>query len=104
MKQVAKCGCQVIVSGKIHTLSTGEVIEYGEKHPHLRPLEGDDAGEIDFATASEDELYEAAYELNDLKNYISNTYKITIRVRSKKKLVELLLDCKYRDLNEPDTD
>lgn len=103
MLQVAKTGCQVRrASGKIVTLNRGDVIDYDEGHSHLRPIEGAEAPEVDFDSAGEDELFESEFETSDLAEYIKAKYDVPVRVRSKKKLIEKLLDCRYRDLDPSD--
>lgn len=107
MKQVAKRPCQVrLERGKLVTLNRYDVIDYSGEHTHLRPIATPDAPEdvapIDFDTAQEDELFEAKFDLEDLKDYIRATYDVPVRVKAKKKLIEKLLDCRFRSLTPAD--
>ena len=107
MKQVATRPCQIrLETEKIVTLKLGDVIDYAEEHPHLRPIStatvAVDAAYTDFETAGEDELFEAEYDLEELKHYIKSRYDVPVRVKSKKKLIEKLLDCRFRDLTVAD--
>lgn len=103
MKQVAERPCQVRIEGKILTLYKGDTVDYPDEHPNLRAIEGETAKSIDFALAGEDELFETEFDLDDIKEYIVNVYNVAVRVKSKKKLIEKLLDCRYRALSDADT-
>lgn len=108
MKQVAKRNCQVrLENDKIVTLNRHEVIDYDGEHVHLRPIHtasvAEDTAPVDFETAQEAELFEAEYDLEELKDYIKSRYDVPVRVKAKKKLIEKLLDCRYRSLTPADT-
>jgi len=104
MKQVAITPCQIIQkSGKIITLAEGETIYYKDEHPHLRPIQTEEAPKdtppIDFDTAGEEELLESDFDLKDLKEYIIKTYKKKPRNRNRLNTIKLLLDCRYRSID-----
>lgn len=97
MQQVAIQSCQIRNElGKVITVYKNQVVDYDEEHPFLRPIEGSKAKAIKFETAGEDELFEAEYDLADLKEFIKTTFEVPVRVKTKKKLIEKLLDCRYR--------
>jgi len=99
MKYVCDKTCQVRANGRIITLRKGETLTTEDKieNPNLRTI----TAKVDFGKASENELFEADFDLNSLKQYIKDAFDIPVRVRSKKSLIELLMDCRFRFLDEP---
>ena len=108
MKCVAVERCQARDdSGKIRMFSKGAVWDFKECPPNFRPIageakEGEKPVKIDFETASEDELLEADYDIEELRDFISEKYDKKPGNRGKEKLVEMLLDCRYRDIGNND--
>jgi hypothetical protein len=96
MKYVCERTCQIRKNGKIITVDKDAVIELDDAHPLFRVVgEG-----LDFATAGEEELMAADFDLEELKEYIKEVYGKNPRNRRKEKTVEMLLDCRYRALDE----
>jgi hypothetical protein len=85
--------------GKIRFFDRGRVWDFEQCPTHFSPLEGENAKVIDFATAKEAELLAATYDLADLKEYIKATYGASPGNRGKEKTVEMLLDCRYREVD-----
>ena len=108
MKCVAVSTCQARDDdGKIRFFSRGQVFDFKECPPNFRPIAGEAAGEeepvkIDFETASEDELLEADYDIEELRDFISEKYDKKPGNRGKEKLVDMLLDYRYRDIGNND--
>ena len=106
MKCVAVERCQARDdSGKIRMFSKGKVWDFKECPPNFRPIAGETVGEekpvkIDFEKASEDELMEAEYDIEELREFIIEKYDKKPGNRGKEKLVEMLLDCRYRDIGD----
>jgi len=71
-------------------------MELEAEHPLFRKV-GD---KLDFATAGEEELLEAEFDLDELKDYIRDVYGKNPRNRGKEKTIAMLLDCRYRALDE----
>ena len=102
MKCVARKRCQARAGEYIRTFKRGEVFDFDECPPHFEPIEGVKAVAINFENASEDELREAEYDLDTLKEYIRLKYDKNPANRGKKKTVSMLLDCRYRSLDHID--
>lgn len=101
MKCVCRKRCQArLDSGKIATFAKGEVADFLICPPHFEPLEGEKAAAIDFNTAGEDELLEAEYDPADLKKYIEETFDKKPGNRGKEKLVDFLIDCRFRQVTD----
>lgn len=101
MKCVAEQMCQVrLDDGSIRTFDRGDVWDFKELPPNFRAIGGDSktkAPPINFETAQENELLEAEYDLEALKDYIALKFNKKAGQRGKEKTVEFLLDCRYRD-------
>ncbi len=95
MKYVCERTCQVRKGGRIVTVDKGMVIELDKPNDFFRPI----GVALDFATAGEEELLEAEFKLDDLKQYIKDTYGRNPRNRGKEKTVAMLLDCRYREVD-----
>jgi len=104
MKCVAIRKCQVRIDGKIRTVNRGVVVDIDEPGVHFRPIEGAKSMPINFDNAQEQELLEADYNLDDLKEFILQKYDKKAGNRGKEKTVELLLDCRYRALSDADVE
>lgn len=106
MKQAAKIPCQVRQpSGKIITLARGEVIDYPEGHPHLRPIEGPMATEVDFLTATKDELQVAKWKFSEANGVMEKAYgKSLFKEEGTKKseIISQILDIRYRSVDASD--
>lgn len=102
MKCVSIRKCQAIVDGKAITFDKGDVFDFVICPPHFRPIEGEEAMPINFDTAQEQELLESDFDLDKLREYIETTYDKKPGNRGKEKLVELLLDCRFRSISEAD--
>lgn len=103
MKCVALRSCQAVLpTGKARYFDRGEVYDFPECPTHFRPLEGDDAAPVSFDTAGEQELLEAEYDLDALKQYIEDRYGKKPGNRGKEKTVEMLIDCRYREIDGMD--
>lgn len=97
MKCVCERDCLIAnPQGKIQHFSRGMVVEYPVCPDHFRPLE---KGKINFATAQEEELLEAEYNLDDLKAFIEEKYGRKAGNRGKERTVSMLLDCRFRALD-----
>ena len=57
---------------------------------------------INFETAQEQELLESEFDLDVLKAYIEAKYDKKAGNRGKEKTIDLLLDCRYREINDVD--
>ena len=110
MKCVAEVTCQARdAEGKIRFFRKGQVFDFEECPPNFRPIAGEAAAEeepvkIDFEKASEDELLEADYDIEELRDFITEKYDKKPGNRGKEKLVEMLLDCRYRDISDRNLD
>lgn len=105
MKCVCRKKCQArIKTGKIKYFYLGDIEEFDEVPPNFEPVQGEakDATPIDFDTAGEQELMEAEYDLDSLKDYITNNYDMKAGNRGKTKTVALLLDCRFRQVSPAD--
>jgi len=104
MKCVAKKRCQTRKDdGKIRTYAKGDIDEFKKCPKNFTPIAGEsEEAKIDFATAGEEELLAADYDLEELKAFIEETYKKKAGKRGKDKLVEFLLDCRFRSLGDVD--
>ena len=97
MKCICEKDCLIAnPQGKMQHFTKGMVVEYGVCPNHFRPLE---KGKINFATAGEEELLEAEYELDDLKEFIFKKYSRKAGNRGKERTIAMLLDCRYRALD-----
>ena len=86
-------------SGKVQFFMRGDVYDFKKCPTHFRPLEGPKAEGVDFATAGEQELLEAEYDLDELKDYIKEKYDRKPGNRGKERTVAMLLDCRFRDID-----
>ena len=102
MKCVCRRECYIANSeGRHQQFSVGQVVEFVTCPDHFVELGGQG---IDFATAGEEELLEAEYELDELKAFIEKKYDRKSGNRGKERTVALLLDCRYRELDfDPNT-
>ena len=87
-------------AGYIRTFKAGDVFDF-EKCPTLfEPIEpvveGMATVAVDFGTAKEPELLNAEYDLEDLREYLKETYDKTTKITDKETLVAMLIDCRYR--------
>jgi len=94
MKAVCIERCQVRIGKHIKTCAVDEVVDIKERHPCFKILKAPSV--IDFATAEEAELLEAEYDLDHLRSYIEKTFDKKPGNRGKEKLVEMLLDYRFR--------
>ncbi len=96
MKCICKITCQTRDdTGYIRTFEAGQVFDFKKCPTHFKVLEGP----IDFNTAKEEELLEAEYKLQDLKDFILKKYKRKAGSRQKEATVALLLDSRYREVD-----
>ena len=99
MKCVCDKKCQTVIDGLVHFCSKGRVEDFDECPSNWTPLEGPKAKAVDFGTASEDELMETKWKYSDAKAFVKDTYNVTLkkhRDTTKKQLVEMILDARYR--------
>ena len=100
MKCVCVRDCYIRnAEGRPQQFSAGQVEEFTITPNHFRPLEGEEAEPVNFDTAQEQELLEAEYELDDLKDFIEKKYDKKAGNRGREKTIDLLLDCRYRTLD-----
>lgn len=100
MKCKATCKCQTRVeSGRRRTFEKGDVYDFEVCPTHFVPIEGEDALPINFDDAQEQELLESEFDLDELKAYIEKKYDKKAGNRGKEKTIDLLLDCRYRDIS-----
>jgi hypothetical protein len=96
-----KCICrkerQVRIKGKAIWFSEGQIADFEECPKYFDPIE-DTTYKIDFSTAKEAELLEGNFDLKELKAFIKDTYGKKSGNRGLEKTVELLLDCRYREV------
>lgn len=103
MKCVCDQPCQVRDKStkRAVTYFRGDVAEFDECPKYFRCIERiDPEGPppmIDFALASEQELIEGDYDLDELKEFITRVYGKKAGNRGKETTVALLLDCRFRD-------
>lgn len=102
MKCVCRAKCQVRVDGKIMTFKKGAVYDFVVCPAHFAPIEGPEAMPIDFDTAQEQELLESDFDLDELKAYIKEKYGKNPHNRGKEKTIDMLLDCRYREIGDAD--
>jgi len=103
MKCVCVRDCYIRnTEGRPQHFSAGQVEEFKKVPNHFRAIEGKKAGPVDFDTAQEQELREAEYDLDELKAFIEKRYDKKARNRGKEKTVDLLLDSRYRDIDNVD--
>ena len=95
MKYVCERACQIRKDGRIITVSKGMVLDLDEPKNYFRLL----GEKLDFATAGEEELLEAEFDLEELKQYIKDTYGKNPGNRGKEKTIAMLLDCRYREVD-----
>ena len=92
---VCEKACQVRVAGKIQTFRKDDVVDLDGPHHCFRKV-----GEnLDFATATEDELLEADFELKELRDFIRENYDLNPRTRNKMNTIRMLIDARYRALD-----
>ncbi len=98
MKCLCMKRCQVRNDdGRAVRHNQGEVVEFSKCPTHFQPLE---AEKINFDTASEDELMEGKYKLDDLKAFLFDKYDKKAGMKGKNKTVALLIDCRYRAVDK----
>jgi len=104
MKCVCRARCQARrdTDGKILYFVKGDVHDFVICPPNFEPIEGEDAVKLNFDTAQEQELLESEFDLDALRDYIESTYDKKPGNRGKEKLIEFLLDCRFRALSEAD--
>lgn len=104
MKCVANKRCQTRGDdGRIRTYAKGDVDEFKKSPKNFTPVAGETKeSKIDFATAGEEELLAAEFDGEELKTFILETFGKKAGKRGKDKLVEFLLDCRYRSLGDTD--
>ena len=103
MKCVCRATCQVRMdSGKIRFFERGAIHNFVICPPNFEPMEGDTPYVVNFETALENELLAAEFELDALRAYIETKYDRKTGNRGKEKLVELLLDCRFREVTQAD--
>lgn len=100
MKCVAKYKCQTrLDDGRRRTFEKGDVWDFKVCPIHFNPIEGKEAMPIDFDKAQEQELLETDFDLDELKTFIETKYDRKAGNRGKEKTIEMLLDCRYREIN-----
>lgn len=105
MKCVAIRRCQTRnARGTIRTYAKGDVDNFDKCPAHFRPIEGEEAMPLDFETAQEQELLESDFDLDTLKAYIEAKYDKKAGNRGKEKTIEMLLDCRFRALDNVNLD
>jgi len=100
MKQVVMRACQLRLKGKIHTLGTGQVVDYPGEHACLRPV---DSGSIDFATVGEEELLQGHWKAGDILAAAEDIYGVTLKAGAKasvKQLTTAFLDARFRHVEK----
>ena len=85
--------------GVIIFYDVGQVAEFKKCPTHFRPIEGKKAKPVNFMTASEEELREAKFSDSDLKKFIEETYGRRTGNRGRDKMIDMLLDCRFRALD-----
>jgi hypothetical protein len=89
-------------AGNIRFFETGAVWDFVVCPTHFEPMEGDAPYVVNFDTAGEQELLAAEFELDALRMYIETKYDRKTGNRGKEKLVEMLLDCRFREVTKAD--
>lgn len=89
-------------AGNIKFFAVGEIGDFLTCPPHFEPMEGDAPYVVNFDTAGETELLGAEFDLDALRLYIETKYDRKPGNRGKDKLVELLLDCRFREVSSAD--
>ena len=103
MKCVAVRRCQTRNdNGVIITYRKGDVDSFKECPTNFRPIEGEEAMPLNFDDAQEQELLESDFDLDELKAYIEKKYDKKPGNRGKEKTIDMLMDCRYRDLSDVD--
>lgn len=93
MKCVCETTCQVRVNGRITFVKEGEVFEFDKCPRNFRPVAGEN---INFLTASEEELLEANWKFSDAAKAIFEAYKVKLKQAEKSDVVKQILDARYR--------
>lgn len=88
--------CQLRKGNQILTFQKGDLVDLKKDHPYFRNLE---RGELSFETAGEEELLAANFNLADLKEFIKERYGKNPRNRNRDNTIKMLLDCRYRDID-----
>ncbi len=104
MKCICRNPCQQRVGeeGKIVFFEEGQTGHFSECPEWFEPLEGEGKAMMDFDTAGKEELFEADYNLKDLKDFIEAKYRKKAGNKGMEKTVELLLDCRFRESSVAD--
>lgn len=99
-KYVCENECFVTnIDGRRQHFLRGDVAEFKKAPTHFRPLKGPKSTAVDFETAGEQELREAEYDVESLRLFIETRFDRKTGNRGKDKLVDLLLDCRFRELD-----
>lgn len=102
MLQISECATQYIdLSGKVHTVREGKTINMPNLQPNFRRIGKKSGDDVDFATAGEEELLEANYDLKDLVAFADEHYKKKIRTKDRDTAVAKFLDARFRFTEEP---
>ena len=82
--------------GKIIFYEEGSVSDFKKCPLHFEALEGKEAKDVNFESATGPELLAREFELSELKSYIKEQFGMKAGNRGKEKTIALLLDCRER--------
>jgi hypothetical protein len=100
MKCVANVNCQTrLASGKIKMFFRGEVDDFDKCPANFSPLEGEEAKELDFLKASEEELLAAKWTFEAAFVVVSEEFGIKLKRGKKADIVAQILDARYRKVD-----
>jgi hypothetical protein len=103
MKCVCRKTCQIRMDdGSIKFFHEGAIQDFVVCPTHFEPMGGDAPYVVNFDTAGEQELLAAEFELDALRMYIETKYDRKPGNRGKEKLVEMLMDCRFREVTKAD--
>jgi hypothetical protein len=89
--------CQVrLPDGYVRYYYKNDIDDFEKCPRHFREIRDNSA--IDFDTITIDELKKRDFKLSELKQYIYDKYGIKAGNRKEEKTIELLADCRYREI------
>ena len=98
MDCICRTTCQArLDDGYIKFFNAGDIGDFKECPIHFEVLGGEDYV-VNFETAGQDELMEVDLDLAELKKYILDTYGKRAGAKGKAKTIDMLMDCRYRDI------